>query len=148
MTSLVTLVATVGAAAALATAPIEAAAPVASFGKLPAGWHAFASAGAVATSWPYEPGTGRGGWADRMPKGGIAVSVTFPSARVRFEPLRLVLPSRPSVMLEGTRDTPEYRIQGRIRGTNVLVYVDIRSAHPTGAELRTAQRVLAAIRFS
>jgi hypothetical protein len=50
-------------------------------------------------------------------------------------------------MLEGTRDTPDYRIEGRTHGTNVLIYVDIRNPHPTVAELRIAQRVVSAIRF-
>jgi hypothetical protein len=49
-------------------------------------------------------------------------------------------------MLEGTKDT-EYRIEGRTRGTNVLIYVDIRDPDPTVAELRIAEHVFSAIRF-
>ena len=64
----------------------------------------------------------------------------------KFKPLRLVLPRRPTTMLEGTKDT-EYRIEGRTRGTNVLIYVDIRDPDPTVAELRIAERVFSAIRF-
>jgi hypothetical protein len=122
--------------------------PVASFAELPAGWHSFADAGAVATSWRYEPGKSLGGWADHMPEGGIAVTVTFPNGPDPSRPLRLVLPPRPSVLLEGTTDTPEYRIEGRARGREVLVLVDIRSPRPTEAQLRAAQRAVAAIRFS
>jgi hypothetical protein len=82
-----------------------------------------------------------------MPRGGIAVSVTFTSSRSRLEPLRLVLPRTPAVMLEGTTDTPEYRIAGRTHGQDVTIFVDIRSPHPTAAQLGAAQRVVASIRF-
>jgi hypothetical protein len=50
-------------------------------------------------------------------------------------------------MLEGTTDTPEYRIAERAHGQNVSIFVDIRNAHPTAAQLRAAQRVVASIRF-
>jgi len=82
-----------------------------------------------------------------MPKGGTIVDVTFPTQNVHFKPLRLVLPHRPAVMLEGTTDTPEYRIEGRMQGWNVMIYVDIRNPHPTAAQLRVAQRVVSAIRI-
>jgi len=82
-----------------------------------------------------------------MPKGGIIVNVTFPSVPARYKPLRLVLPRRPTTLLEGTSDTPEYRIAGRVRGVNVLILVDIRNRHPTAAERRVAQRVVSSIRF-
>jgi hypothetical protein len=125
--------------------------PAASFAALPAGWHSFASAGETATSWAYVPGRGFGGWADQMPRGGIAVSVTFTSSRSRLESLRLVLPRTPAVMLEGTTDTPEYRIAGRTHGQDVIILViilvDIRNPHPTAAQLGAAQRVVASIRF-
>jgi hypothetical protein len=121
--------------------------PSAAFAALPSGWHSYQSAGLIATSWSYVPGQGSGGPADYMPKGGIIVNVMFPTARTKFKPLRLVLPARPTTMLEGTRDTPEYRIQGRTHGANVLIFVDIRNPHPTAAELRIAQRVVSAIRF-
>ena len=83
-----------------------------------------------------------------MPKGGIAVSVTFPGAPGSYRPLRLRLPRRPAVLLEGTTDTPEYRIEGRVRGWNVNISVDIRNAHPTAAQLREAQRVVTSIRLA
>lgn len=82
-----------------------------------------------------------------MPRGGIIVDVTFPTARTKFKALRLVLPRRPATMLEGTKDTPEYRIEGRTQGRNVLIYVDIRNTHPSVAELRVAERVVSGIRF-
>lgn len=120
---------------------------VATFAALPPGWHSYQSAGAVATSWPYAPGQRPGGPADYMPKGGIIVNVTFPTADRRFKPLHFVVPTRPTTMLEGTKDTPEFRIEGRTHGVNVLIFVDIREQHPTMAERRVAQRVVSAIRF-
>jgi hypothetical protein len=63
------------------------------------------------------------------------------------KPLQLRLPRRPAVMLEGTTDTPEYRIEGRTHGWNVSISIDIRSSHPTTAQLEKAQRVVASIRF-
>jgi len=85
-----------------------------------------------------------------MPRGGIAISVYFPHPRQRqrYRRLRLVLPRRPETFLEGTRDTPEYRIYGRVRGVDVNILVDIRQLHPTSADLRTAQRVVSSLRFS
>ena len=121
--------------------------PSAVFAALPAGWRSYQDAGAVATSWAYAPGKRPGGPADYMPTGGIIVNVTYPTARTKFKPLRLVLPRRPTTMLEGTKDTLEYRIEGRTHGTNVLIYVDIRNPHPTVPELRIAERVVSAIRF-
>ncbi|MBA3841460.1 MAG: hypothetical protein H0X39_02380 [Actinobacteria bacterium] len=118
-----------------------------SFQTLPPSWHSYWSLGAVATSWAYVPGRNSNGPADHMPKGGTIVEVSFPTQHVRFPPLRLVLPHRPAVMLEGTTDTPEYRIEGRMHGSNVMISVDIRSPHPSAAELRIAQRVVSAIRF-
>ena len=118
-----------------------------SFHALPSGWHSYRSSGAVATSWAYVPGRDIYGPADHMPKGGTIVDVTFPTQNVHFKPLRLVLPHRPAVMLEGTTDTPEYRIEGRMQGWNVMIYVDIRNPHPTAAQLRVAQRVVSAIRI-
>jgi hypothetical protein len=120
---------------------------VPTFASLPAGWRSYQDAGVIATNWPYAPGQRPGGPADYMPKGGIIVNVTFPTDRTRFKPLRLLLPRRPTTMLEGTKDTPEYRIEGRTHGRNVIIYVDIRNQHPTIAELRIAQRVVSAIRF-
>jgi hypothetical protein len=76
------------------------------------------------------------------------VQVFFPAgAKTPYRPLKLVLPNRPAVLLEGTTDTPEYRIHGRARGRNVEVWVDIRNRHPAKATLRLAQRVVTAIRF-
>jgi hypothetical protein len=82
-----------------------------------------------------------------MPKGGIAVSVTFPDVAGSYKPLQLRLPRRPAVMLEGTTDTPEYRIEGRTHGRNVSISIDIRNSHPTAAQLDEAQRVVTSIRF-
>ena len=92
-------------------------APVASFARLQSGWHEYrAMPGTTALSWHYRPS--QYGWATSMPRDGIAVTVYFPHVRgrQRYRPLRLVLPRRPSTLLEGTHDTPEYRIFGRVRG--------------------------------
>jgi hypothetical protein len=85
-----------------------------------------------------------------MPRDGIAVAVYFPhvQGKQRYRPLRLVLPRRPSTLLEGTHDTPEYRIFGRVRGVDVNIFVDIRRLHPSRRQLRAAQRVVSSIRFS
>lgn len=123
-------------------------APSVSFHTLPSGWHSYRSEGAVATSWAYRPGTSTGGWADHMPRGGIAVNVFFPTVKTPFRPLKLVLPREPAALLDGTTDTPEYRIEGRVRGTNVFVFVDIRRVQPTASDLRAAQKVVSAIRFN
>jgi hypothetical protein len=82
-----------------------------------------------------------------MPRGGIIVNVTFPTVAQRFKSLQLVLPKHPTTLLEGTKDTPEYRIEGRTHGVNVLISVDIRNVRPTAAERRKAQRVVSSIRF-
>ena len=123
--------------------------PFASFIHLPAGWHQYRDAtDATALNWHYRPNSY--GWAPSMPGGGIAISVYFPHRRQRqrYRPLRLVLPRRPATLLEGTRDTPEYRLYGRVRGVDVNIFVDIRRLHPISAELRTAQRVISNLRFS
>ena len=85
-----------------------------------------------------------------MPRGGIGVTVYFPHPRGKqsYRPLRIVLPRRPTTLLEGTRNTPEYRIFGRVRGVDVNIFVDIRRLHPSPRQLRTAQRVVSNIRFS
>jgi hypothetical protein len=85
-----------------------------------------------------------------MPRDGIAVSVRFPHAQGEqsYWPLRLVLPRRPATVLEGTHDTPEYRIVGRVRGVYVSIFVDIRRLHPSRQQLQAAQRVVSTIRFS
>ena len=124
-------------------------APVARFVKLPVGWHQYRDPpDATALNWHYRPNSF--GWASSMPRGGIAVSVRFvPRAKgTEYRPLRLVLPQHPAVLLEGTRDTPEYRIHGRVRGKDVDISVDIRRPHPTRADLRAAQRAVSSIRFS
>lgn len=128
--------------------PFASSLPVVSFAGLPAGWHSFRDDGAVATSWSYRPGRSGGGWADDMPLGGIAVNVFFPRATTALRPLKLILPSRPATFLEGTTDTPEYRIQGRVLGRNVYVWVDIRRKRPTALDLRIAQKVVSSIRFT
>jgi hypothetical protein len=122
--------------------------PTVSFAGLPSGWRSVRDDGAVATSWSYRPGRSTGGWADQMPPGGIAVSVFFPRVTTLFRPVKLILPSRPATFLEGTTDTPEYRIQGRVLGRNVYVWVDIRRKRPTALDLRIAQKVVSSIRFT
>jgi len=82
-----------------------------------------------------------------MPEGGIAVSVFFPTDKPHYPRLRLVLPSKPFTLLEGTTDTPEYRIHGRVRGVDVEIWTDIRQRHPSLRQLRLAQRVISGIRF-
>lgn len=124
-----------------------AATPSVAFASLPDGWHSYQASGAIATSWDYAPGQAPGGPADHMPRGGIIVNVTFPTVAQRFKSLQLVLPKHPTTLLEGTKDTPEYRIEGRTHGVNVLISVDIRNVRPTAAERRKAQRVVSSIRF-
>jgi hypothetical protein len=124
-------------------------APVASFAHLPPGWREYRNLpGSTALNWDYEADPH--GWAASMPRDGIAVSVYFPQpgGKQHYRPLRLVLPRRPATLLEGTRDTPEYRIFGRVRGVDVNIFVDIRRLHPSGRQLRNAQRIVSAIRFS
>jgi hypothetical protein len=120
--------------------------PIVSFTHLPAGWHAFnAVNGAYALSWRYRPNSS--GWAPAIPKNGIAVTVFFLRGTPRYGPLKLVMPKAPATTLEGAPDTPEYRIHGRVRGRDVEVWIDIRRPHPTQAQLRLAQRAIAALRF-
>jgi hypothetical protein len=87
------------------------------------------------------------GWASVMPKGGIAVTIFVHREETREPQLRLVMPKKPFTLLKGTKDTPEYRIHGRVRTVDVQVWVDIRQRRPTRVELRAAQRVISAIRF-
>jgi hypothetical protein len=82
-----------------------------------------------------------------MPVGGIAVNVFFPRIKTRLPPLQLVLPRRSAVMLEGTTDTPEYRIEGTLAGHVIYVWIDIRTKRPTALQRRAAQEALNAIRF-
>lgn len=133
---------TCGASSTIIIRAVTASPPTVSFAALPAGWRSFPSSGAVATSWQYVPGRGIGGWADHMPRGGIAISVTFLSTKRVEKPLRLVMPASPAAVLDGTTDTPEFRLEGEVHGHAVLVSVDIRSRR-----LRLAQRILASIRF-
>lgn len=84
-----------------------------------------------------------------MPRDGIAVTVIFPGRpRAGSPPLRLRLPKQPSTTLKGAPGTPEYRINGSANGREVMVFVDIRRAHPTVAQLAAAQRVVSGIRFT
>jgi len=82
-----------------------------------------------------------------MPRGGIVVRVFFPDTEERPPALRLVLPARPATTLDGTTDTPEYRVHGLVAGRDVEVWIDIRRLHPTRADRRAAQRALSSIRF-
>jgi hypothetical protein len=121
--------------------------PIVSFARLPAGWRRFAGdPGAYALSWRYRPNSS--GWAPSMPRDGIAVQVFFPDGKAHLPPLKLVMPQRRATTLEGAPDTPEYRIRGRVAGRDVEVWVDIRRPRPTAAQLRLAQRVLSALRFT
>jgi hypothetical protein len=123
--------------------------PIASFAHLPSGWHEYRTMpDSTALNWHYE--LSPHGWAASMPRDGIAVSVYFahPRGKQGYRPLRLVLPPRPATLLEGTRDTPEYRIFGRVAGVDVSIFVDIRRLHPSRRQLRDAQVVVSAIRFS
>lgn len=125
--------------------------PVARFARLPSGWHQYRDTSvdqdALALSWRYSPNSA--GWAPSMPRGGIAVDVLFRhSGRPHYRPLRLVLPRHPTTLLEGTRDTPEYRIYGRVDGQDLMILVDIRRLHPTKAQLASARLVVSNIRFS
>jgi hypothetical protein len=122
--------------------------PIVSFAELPSGWHQFAGGtGAYALSWPHRQDAVLG-WGDSMPRNAIAVTVSFPNERARLPALKLVLPRRPTTTFEGTSDTPEYRLRGSIAGRDVEVWVDIRRAHPTRAQLRLAAHVVAALRFT
>jgi hypothetical protein len=128
---------------------LDANTPAASFVDLPHGWHAYRDAqDSTALNWRWRPNSN--GWAASMPRGGIAVNVYFPHPQQKqhYGPLRLVLPKRPSTLLEGTRDTPEYRIYGRVHGFDVNIFVDIRRVHPSRADLRSARLVAFKIRFS
>ena len=117
-----------------------------SFAPLPCHWRQFPGVGgALATSWPYHPGPL--GWATDMPRNGIAVNVFFVHGTSTYPRLRLRLPQTTRFVLEGSADTPEYRIHGRVRGHSVEVWVDIRNSHPSRAQLGLAQRVVSAIRF-
>jgi hypothetical protein len=122
-------------------------APAVSFTHLPAGWCAFAEGdgGVYATSWRYRQNSF--GWAAAMPRGGIVVRVFLPNVAQRPPALRLVLPARPATTLDGTTDTPEFRLHGQVAGRDAEVWIDIRRARPTRADRRSAQRVLSTIRF-
>jgi hypothetical protein len=122
-------------------------APIARFAHLPVGWHQYPDPpDALALNWRYRPNNF--GWAPSMPRGGIAVYVHFLPGKPHFRPLRLVLPRRPATLLEGTRDTPEYRIYGRVNRSDVIIFVDIRRLHTTHAQLVAARRVVSLVRFS
>ena len=124
--------------------------PMVSFSQLPRGWHQLPAqsdhAAALALSWRYKPDSG--GWANSMPRDGIAITVWFfPKKTPRFPPLNLAIPRSPATTLEGAPDTPEYRIRGRVNGHDVEVWVDIRRPHPTQRLLRLAQQAVSALRF-
>ena len=128
------------------TVVVQSPPPIVSFVQLPAGWHAYAGdPGVYALGWHYTENSA--GWAQSMPRHGIAVTVFFPDSSTRYPKLRLVIPRSPATTLEGAPDTPEYRIQGRVNRRNVAIWIDIRSPHPTPNELHLAQRVIAALRF-
>jgi hypothetical protein len=141
--------------------------PPAKFTHVPHGWRAFdrdlavvsSHGGGVqsyALSWAYRPSPF--GWANRMPRNAIAVSVIlirdsrcgalhrgdFPAIK-RF-PLRLPRTTRDRQ--EGRPDIPEYRVFGRIgESYNVDLRVDVNNIRPSRAMLRVAQRVVDGIHF-
>lgn len=142
----------------------------AKFGYLPRGWHAFqndfgvltrrgASVESYMLSWAYRPGPL--GW--RIPPRGIAVGVLLlrrggttnlcrsTPHMTGYPPIRrlpLRLPRTTSDRFEGSPNVLEYRVFGRMGDSyNVDLRVDVNSLHPTAAMLRTAQRVVNAIRF-
>ena len=122
--------------------------PTVSFAHLPSGWHQFAGdPGIYALSWRHRQDA-LFGWAGSMPRDGIAVQVLFPNEKAHLPPLKLVMPRLPATTLESAPDTPEYRIQGRIAGRDVEVWIDIRRRHPTEKQLRVAQRVVSTLRFT
>lgn len=139
------VVAVVMASLALASIAGGTSEPTVVFSSLPAGW---STNDAYALSWKYRPNSL--GWAPSMPRNGIVVTVIFPGRpKVGYPPsLKLVIPKKPSTTLEGAPDTPEYRIKGSVDGRDVWVFVDIRSAHPTRAQLAAAQRVVTGIHFA
>jgi hypothetical protein len=121
-------------------------APIVSFAQLPSGWHAFNGVnGVYATSWNYHPNSS--GWAASIPRGGIVVTVFFAKDTAHLPALKLVVPRHAATMLEGTTDTPEYRLQGRVNGRDVEVWIDIRKPHPNQTQLRIVQRVISALCF-
>ena len=132
----------------LAQPPIQPPTPqiAVSFARLPQGWRQFPATGhGLATSWPYRQGPG--GWALSIPRNGIVVHVFFVRDTPPYPKLRLRLPTSTKFALEGAPGIPEYRIQGRVRGHNVEVWVDIRRRRPTTSQLRVAQQVVSALRF-
>ena len=121
--------------------------PAVHVAALPPGWRVYATGtGLIATSWRYRPDSL--GPATAMPQGGVIVNVFFPPGEKKaLAPLRLVLPPRPATLLEGTTDTPEYRIHGRVSGRDVEVWVDVRGGRPSRSKRRLIQHVLSSLRF-
>ena len=107
----------------------------------------------------------RFGWALRMPRNGVAVTVHLirrsadpranlcrsvphwpDSPPIRRLPLRL--PRTTTDRLEGAPRVVEYRVFGRLDDSyNVDLRVDVNRLRPTRAMLRRAQAVVAGIRF-
>ena len=156
------------AVASLGTAPGRPdAVPAAKFTRVPHGWRAFdrdfavlssrgGSVQSYALSWAYTPGPF--GWANRMPRDAIAVSVILirdsrcralhygTSPPIRHLPLRL--PTTTRDRQEGQPDIPEYRVFGRMgESYNVDLRVDINNVRPSNAMLRLAQSVVDGIHF-
>jgi hypothetical protein len=122
--------------------------PVAvSFGDLPAGWRQSGVLGVdgLAASWPYRPSPH--GWAGSIPVNGIVVHVFFVRDSPPYPRLELRLPTTTRFTLDGSPGVREYRISGRVLGHNVEIWTDIRSRRPALRLLRTAQRVVSALRF-
>ncbi len=145
----------------------------AKFTHLPYGWRAFqndfgllsrrgADVTSYALSWAYTPGPF--GWADSMPRNGIAVNVILirrsvgsthmnlcwntPHLAPKIRRLPLRLPKTTNHTQEGQPRIPEYRIFGRLdESYDIDLRVDINNPHPTPALLRRAQGVVRHIRF-
>ena len=154
--------------AALGTAPGRSeTGPSAKFTRVPHGWRAFdrdfavlssrgGSVQSYALSWAYKPGPF--GWANRMPRNAIAVSVILirdsrcralhlgGSPAITHLPLRL--PTATRDRQEGQPNIPEYRVFGRMgESYNVDLRVDINNVRPSHAMLSVAQSVVDGIHF-
>jgi hypothetical protein len=163
------------ARAGLGPASRQIALAPAKFTSQPRGWRAFdddfgvltrrgVAVESYALSWAYRPNSF--GWAGAMPRNAIAVHVLLLRTRpgrlrinlclhtphlADFPAIRrlpLHIPATTGSRLEGAPSTPEYRVFGRMGDMyNVDLRVDINNLSPTTAMLRTAQRVVSALRF-
>ena len=144
----------------------------ATFANRPHGWHfsdrdfdVLTRRGADVASNAFSFRPYRYGWALRIPRNGIAVTVHLirrsanpranlcarvprwsDSPPIRRLPLRL--PPTTTDRLEGAPDVVEYRVFARLdESYNVDLRVDVKRLHPTRAMLRRAQAVVSGVRF-